>query len=68
MVEPHRASSSARRKGTLAVPTESSTFLTAVAALTLLLALFDLAALRWGTDSRDPIDSPEHLRRRDWPI
>ena len=50
------------------MPTESSTFLIAVAALTLLLALFDLAALRWGADSRDSIDSPEHLRRRDWPI
>ena len=50
------------------MPAESHTFLTLVAALTVLLALFDLAALRWGTDSRDSIDSPEYLRRRDWPI
>ena len=50
------------------MPAESYAFLTWIAALTVLLALFDLAALRWGTDSRDPIDSPEHLRRRDWPI
>ena len=50
------------------MPAESYAFLTWIAALTFLLALFDLAALRWGTDSRDPIDSPEHLRRRDWPI
>jgi hypothetical protein len=50
------------------VPAESYAFLTAVGALTFLLALFDLAALRWGADSRDTIDSPEYLRRRDWPI
>jgi hypothetical protein len=50
------------------VPAESYAFLTAVASLTVLLALFDLAALRWGADSRDTVDSAEYLRRRDWPI
>jgi hypothetical protein len=56
------------RGAEIAVPSETYAFLTWVTALTVLLALFDLAALRWGTDSRDPIDSPEYSRRRDWPI
>jgi len=30
----------------------------------LLLLLLDLAALRWGADSREEIDSPEWERRR----
>lgn len=29
----------------------------------LLIILLDLAALRWGIDSRDNIDSPEWMRR-----
>ena len=33
--------------------------------LVVLLAL-DLAALRWGIDSTDGIDSPEWERRRNW--
>ncbi|WP_281276441.1 hypothetical protein [Dictyobacter kobayashii] len=31
--------------------------------LVLLLILLDLAALRWGVDSRDNIDSPEWTKR-----
>ncbi len=30
------------------------------------LVLFDLAALRWGVDTTDGIDSPEWERRRTW--
>ena len=35
-------------------------------ALAALIAL-DVAALLWGADSRDGIDSPEWDRRRQWP-
>jgi hypothetical protein len=28
--------------------------------------LFDWAALRWGTDSRECLDSPEWARRKKW--
>jgi hypothetical protein len=31
------------------------------------LALFEVAAWRWGVDSTDGIESREWLRRRDWP-
>ncbi|HEY0755417.1 MAG TPA: hypothetical protein VGD98_15780 [Ktedonobacteraceae bacterium] len=31
---------------------------------TLILILLDLAAWRWGADSRDSIDSPEWRRRQ----
>jgi F0F1-type ATP synthase assembly protein I len=31
------------------------------------LALFAVAAWRWGVDSTDGIESREWLRRRDWP-
>ncbi len=30
------------------------------------LGLLALAALRWGVDSRDPMDSPEWERRQAW--
>ncbi len=30
------------------------------------LLLFDWAALRWGTDSCEGLDSPEWERRRNW--
>jgi len=30
------------------------------------LLLFDWAALRWGTDSSECLDSPEWARRRKW--
>ncbi len=35
--------------------------------LFLLLAILDIAALRWGADSSDGIDSQEWERRRNWP-
>jgi hypothetical protein len=36
-------------------------------AITILaLVLFDIAALRWGADSRDSINSSEWERRRIW--
>ncbi len=34
--------------------------------LLIILILFDLAANRWGADSRDGIDSPEWERRQEW--
>ena len=30
------------------------------------LVLFDWAALRWGTDSREGLNSPEWARRKNW--
>jgi hypothetical protein len=32
----------------------------------LMLVAIDIAALRWGFDSRDEIDSEEWIRRRVW--
>ncbi|MGB8348299.1 MAG: hypothetical protein WCD86_25680 [Ktedonobacteraceae bacterium] len=32
----------------------------------LALILLDLAATRWGADSRDGMNSPEWLRRQEW--
>jgi hypothetical protein len=32
------------------------------------LIIFEIAALRWGADSRDGIDSPEWRRRQDRPM
>jgi hypothetical protein len=32
------------------------------------LVILDIAALRWGADSRDRIDSPEWRRRQDRPM
>jgi hypothetical protein len=32
----------------------------------LMLVAIDIAALRWGFDSRDEVDSPEWVRRRAW--
>jgi hypothetical protein len=37
------------------------------AAIILVLAAFDIAALLWGADSREGIDDPEWSRRQDWP-
>lgn len=34
------------------------------AILVLVLVFLDLAALRWGTDSRDEVNSPEWSRRQ----
>jgi hypothetical protein len=31
------------------------------------VAIFEVAAWRWGVDSTDGIDSSEWTRRRDWP-
>ena len=33
-----------------------------------LFVLLDLAALRWGYDSRDGIDSAEWARRQEWQL
>ena len=30
------------------------------------LVVFDLVTLRWGTDSRDSVGSPEWERRQSW--
>jgi hypothetical protein len=30
------------------------------------LAIFGMIALRWGYDSREPLDSPEWERRQQW--
>ena len=30
------------------------------------LVLFDIAAVRWGADSRESVDSPEWTRRKSW--
>lgn len=37
-----------------------------IIAMVLALIIFDVAALRWGADSRDNINSPEWERRREW--
>ncbi len=37
-----------------------------VMVLFMALLVLDLAAIRWGADSTDPIDSPEWERRRQW--
>jgi len=34
--------------------------------LTILFIVLDIAALRWGVNSTDNIDSPEWERRRNW--
>jgi len=31
------------------------------------LIVFEVAAWRWGADSRDGVDHPEWARRRGWP-
>ena len=36
--------------------------------LVLLLLLFDIAAMRWGTDSRDGLESEEWERRRQYTL
>jgi hypothetical protein len=33
-----------------------------------LFILLDIAAMRWGYDSRDGIDSPEWRRRQEWQL
>jgi hypothetical protein len=38
-----------------------------LAVVLIALAVFEIAAWRWGVDSTDGVDSPEWLRRRDWP-
>ena len=30
------------------------------------LVLIDIAAVRWGADSRESVDSPEWTRRKSW--
>lgn len=37
-----------------------------VIVLFMALLILDIAAIRWGTDSRDGIDSPEWERRQQW--
>jgi hypothetical protein len=37
-----------------------------VVVLFMVLLVLDIAALRWGADSGDGIDSPEWERRRQW--
>jgi hypothetical protein len=34
--------------------------------LLMALVVLDLAAMRWGFNSIDPLDSPEWERRRNW--
>ena len=34
--------------------------------LIIIVVVLDIAALRWGSDSTDGIDSPEWARRQEW--
>jgi len=41
-------------------------FVAVIAGIIVGLAIFGVIALRWGYDSREPLDSPEWERRQRW--
>jgi hypothetical protein len=41
-------------------------FVAVIAGIIVGLAIFGMIALRWGYDSREPLDSPEWERRQKW--